>query len=278
MNPYEHTALGKPVAWPRRADAGVLAPIPRAATRADLGLAPHAPLPFHGEDLWGCYELSWLDDRGKPVRALAELRVSAESPQLIESKSLKLYLNGYASECMADADMVRTRIAQDLTVAAGSTVQVALLESAVWGRLRLHAPPGEALDELEIAPAGYGPPQPELLRRAPTGRVHETLHSTLFRSNCPVTGQPDWATVVIDYAGPALDHVALLAYLISYREHAAFHEQCVERIWLDLMQHGGCAALTVFARFTRRGGLDINPLRSSDSAARLPAWQRYAQQ
>lgn len=278
MNPYEPTALGKPVAWPRRVDAAVLVPIPRAAMRADLGLAPHAPLPFHGEDLWGCYELSWLDVHGKPVQALAELRVSAASARLIESKSLKLYLNGYAGERMADADAVRARIAQDLAVAAGDTVHVALLESAVWGRLRLHAAPGEALDELQIAPASYGPPQPQLLRRASAGRVHETLHSTLFRSNCPVTGQPDWATVVVDYAGPALDHAALLAYLVSYREHAAFHEQCVERIWLDLMQHGACVALTVFARFTRRGGLDINPLRSSDAAARLPAWQRYTQQ
>ena len=278
MNLHEHTALGKPAAYPRHIDASVLVPIPRAATRADLGLAPNAPLPFHGEDLWGCYELSWLDDRGKPARALAELRVPADSPQLIESKSLKLYLNGYAGARMADADAARARIAQDLSAAAGSAVQVALLDSAAWARLRLHAPPGDALDELEIAPARYGPPQAELLRRAPAGRVHETLHSALFRSNCPVTGQPDWATVVIDYAGPALDHAALLAYLVGYREHAAFHEQCVERIWLDLMRHGACAALTVHARFTRRGGLDINPLRSTDADARLPAWQRYAQQ
>ncbi|EQD60553.1 7-cyano-7-deazaguanine reductase, partial [mine drainage metagenome] len=141
MNPYEHTALGKPAVYPRHIDASVLAPIPRAAARADLGLAPHAPLPFHGEDLWGCYELSWLDDRGKPVRALAELRVPADSPQLIESKSLKLYLNGYAGARMADADAARARIAQDLSAAAGSAVRVALLDSAVWARLRLHAPP-----------------------------------------------------------------------------------------------------------------------------------------
>jgi len=278
MNPYEPTALGKPVDWPRRVDAAVLTPIPRAAMRAELGLAAHAPPPFHGEDLWGCYELSWLDARGKPVQAMAELRVPAASARLIESKSLKLYLNGYAGERMTDADAVRARIAQDLAVAAGDTVQVALLESAVWGRVRLHSPPGVALDELDIAADCYGPPQPQVLRRAPTGHVHEILHSALFRSNCPVTGQPDWATVVVDYAGPALDHAALLAYLLSYREHAAFHEQCVERIWLDLMRHGACTALTVFARFTRRGGLDINPLRSSDEAARLPAWQRHARQ
>ena len=278
MNPYEHTALGKPAVYPRHIDASVLVPIPRIAARADLGLAPHAPLPFHGEDLWGCYELSWLDDRGKPVRTLAELRVPADSPQLIESKSLKLYLNGYAGARMADADAARARIAQDLSAAAGGAVQVALLDSAVWARLRLHAPPGDTLDELEVAPARHGPPQAELLRHAPARRAHETVYSMLFRSNCPVTGQPDWATVVIDYAGPALDHAALLAYLVSYREHAAFHEQCVERIWLDLMRHGACTALTVHARFTRRGGLDINPLRSTDADARLPAWQRYAQQ
>lgn len=278
MDLYEHTPLGKTAAYPREIDAAILVPITRHAARADLGLSDAAPLPFHGEDVWGCYELSWLDARGKPVQALAELRVPAHSPRLVESKSLKLYLNGYAATRFAASGEVRARIARELSLAAGAEVQIDLRVSAGWSTLRLHAPPGIALDALDIEPASYGPPQPSLLRCIPAEETREVLHSALFRSNCPVTGQPDWATVVVEYAGRPIAHDALLAYLVSYREHAAFHEQCVERIWLDLMRECACRALTVHARFTRRGGLDINPLRSSLPGARLPAWARYPAQ
>lgn len=278
MNLYENTPLGKAAAYPHAVDATIMVAIARHAARGDLGLEEDAPLPFHGEDLWGCYELSWMDIRGKPVQALAELRVPAYSPRLIESKSLKLYLNGYAATRFASADAVRMRLARELSQVAGADVQVELRTSDAWSALQLHAPPGIALDSLDIEPASYGPPQPTLLRCAKGEETREVLHCALFRSNCPVTGQPDWATVVVEYAGRPIVHDALLAYLVSYREHAAFHEQCVERIWLDLMHQCECRELTVHAHFTRRGGLDINPLRSSQALARLPAWARYPSQ
>ncbi len=274
MNPYQHTPLGRPAAYPQRVEPGVLVPIARRAARADLGLDADAPLPFHGEDLWGCYELSWLDAHGKPVRAVAELRVPARSPCLVESKSLKLYLNGYAHERFDSAEAVRARVEGDLARVAGASVALALLPAAAWPALQLRPAPGSSLDALEIAINHYAAPDAGLLRAHGATPLRETLHSALFRSNCPVTGQPDWATVVVDYAGPGIDHAGLLAYLIGFRAHAAFHEQCVERIWLDLLRQCRCAELTVYACFTRRGGLDITPLRSTAPTARLPAWQR----
>lgn len=278
VKPRGHTLLGRPVAYPQRVDAGVLTAIARDAARAGLDLAPDAPLPFQGEDLWTCHELSWLDAHGVPQRAVAELRVPAGSPALIESKSLKLYLGGYAGERCADTDTVCARIAADLSAAAGATVAVALLPAAQWHMLALAEPPGACIDTAAGTLSHYGPPAPALLRTQDGAAVSETLYSTLFRSNCPVTGQPDWATVVVDYRGPRIDHGALLAYLVSYRTHNAFHEQCVERIWLELVRHCGCMQLTVHARFTRRGGLDINPLRSTLAGRRLPAWRRHPEQ
>ena len=273
MIPHENTPLGRSVAYPRRVDSSVLVPIARADSRVGLDVEASA-LPFHGEDLWGCYELSWLDARGKPLRAVAELRVPASSPNLVESKSLKLYLNGYAYERFDSEIDAGSRIVRDLEHAVGAPVGFTLLPSAQWPALQLEAAQGISLDREPLAVDGYGPPAPELLRADPRHQVTETVHSTLFRSNCPVTGQPDWATVVIDYTGRRIDHPTLLAYLISYRDHAGFHEQCVERIWLDLKRHCGCDQLTVHARFTRRGGLDITPLRSDVPGARLSSWRR----
>lgn len=274
---WQHdTLLGRPADWPQTVDARILTAIARAHTRAELNFS--ALPPMLGEDLWGCWELSWLDARGKPVQAVAELRVPAASPALIESKSLKLYLGGYAGTRFESNAAVAARIGADLSAAVGAPVQVALLPAAQWSQLSLQAAPGCCVDTLDLQPGGFGPPRPQCLRIEAGAETRETLHSMLLRSNCPVTGQPDWATLVVDYSGPPIVHATLLDYLLSYRQHSGFHEQCVERIWLDLLRHCHCRKLTVYARYTRRGGLDINPLRSTHAQVSLPAWQRFANQ
>ncbi|QDH68799.1 NADPH-dependent 7-cyano-7-deazaguanine reductase QueF [Marilutibacter alkalisoli] len=249
--------LGRHVDYPRLYDAGLLFPIARSLGRREIGI-DEAALPFVGIDRWHAYELSWLDARGKPRMATATFEVPADSPFLIESKSLKLYLNSFNATRLDDDETVRTRIATDLSAAAGAPVGVAfgLPPMTVEGE-------GECLDALDIDIEHYGPPRAELLS-ADVGRiVDEVLHSDLLKSNCPVTGQPDWATVVIAYRGPKLDRAALLRYLVSFRDHAEFHEQCVERIFTDLLAHAAPQSLSVEARYTRRGGLDINPWRAT---------------
>lgn len=248
--------LGREVAYPGRYDPGLLFPIPRAAGRAALGL-DGAALPFIGLDRWQAYELSWLDGRGKPQVATATLTVPADSPQLIESKSLKLYLNSFNGERFASEAEVRARIEADLGAAAGAAVALAfgLPEMAP-------AASGECIDGLDVAIDRYGPSDPACLS-ASNPDVTETLTSALLKSNCPVTGQPDWADLTLAYSGPRIDREGLLRYLVSFRDHAEFHEQCVERIFRDVLARCAPQALSVEARYTRRGGLDINPWRAT---------------
>ncbi|WP_147653243.1 NADPH-dependent 7-cyano-7-deazaguanine reductase QueF [Vulcaniibacterium gelatinicum] len=248
--------LGRAVAYPRHYDPGLLYPIARSVGRSALAL--DGALPFTGLDRWHAYELSWLDARGKPVTATATFTVPADSPSLIESKSLKLYLNSFNAERFDTADTVRARIAADLSAAAGAEVAVAFGLPPVVE----HAD-GMLLDALEVAVDAYGPPDPSLLRIVDETPVEEVLRSQLLKSNCPVTGQPDWADLRIVWHGPRLDHAGVLRYLVSFRDHAEFHEQCVERIFTDLLRHGRARALSVEARYTRRGGLDINPWRAT---------------
>lgn len=257
----EHSPLGRPSAAPDRYDPGLLCPVARAPQRAALGLSER--LPFHGVDLWNAYELSWLDARGKPRVMLAELRVPADSPNLIESKSLKLYLNGLAQARFDSAEALRAALVGDLSTAAGAGVSVVLVPLAAAEAAGLRALPGQCLDELGIAIDHYGPPRPEFLVADAEPVVEESLVSHLFRSNCPVTGQPDWASVQIAYAGPRIDRAGLLRYLVGYRQQREFHEQCVERIFVDVLARCAPQRLSVYARFTRRGGLDINPWRSN---------------
>ena len=275
MSAPEHSPLGKSTPYADRYDASLLFPIPRAAKRAEIGVG--AALPFHGVDVWNAYELSWLDARGKPVVALAEFRVPATSPNIIESKSFKLYLNGFAQERVESAERLAQTLTRDLAGAAGAAVAVHLSEA----RARSHAVAdlaGESLDTQALDIDCYGPPQADYLTadttRAP---VHETLVSDLLRSNCPVTGQPDWGSVQIAYAGAPIDRAGLLRYLVSFREHSEFHEQCVERIFMDITARCAPQQLSVYARYTRRGGLDINPFRSSEAAA-MPDNPRGARQ
>jgi 7-cyano-7-deazaguanine reductase len=274
----DDSPLGRRVDVPAAPDARVLFTVPRAQSRTEIGLDAQT-LPFIGSDIWNAYELSWLDPRGKPRVAIAELRVPVDSPDLIESKSLKLYLNGYANTRIDNATDLRNAIARDLGRAAGAPVGTALIEPQDFPAQAIAELPGTCLDGQEIEIGDYGPPEPEHLRAdAGARQIEESLTTRLFRSNCPVTGQPDWATVQVRYVGAPIDHAGLLRYLVSFREHCGFHEACVERIFVDLRARCAPRALSVHARFTRRGGLDINPWRATPGHATPPLNVRTARQ
>jgi 7-cyano-7-deazaguanine reductase len=273
MTTPEHSQLGKATVYADRYDPSLLFPIPRAAKRAELGIADS--LPFHGIDIWNAYELSWLDARGKPVVALAEFHVPASSPNIIESKSFKLYLNGYSQTRVACTDELARTLAHDLSAAAGAPVDV-MLSAANAGAHAIGDLDGQSLDTQELAIDDYGPPNAGYLSITEGNLVEETLVSDLLRSNCPVTGQPDWGSLQIRYRGRPIDHAGLLRYIVSFRTHNGFHEQCVEQIYVDLMARCAPESLSVYARYTRRGGLDINPFRSSHPD--LPANFRGARQ
>ncbi len=264
MNSLDDSTLGKTVTYASQYDAGLLFPIPRANKRSELGIT--GVLPFIGVDIWNAFELSWLDARGKPRVALAEFRIPIDSPNLIESKSFKLYLNSYMLTRLPDTDTLRAQIARDLSAAAGAPVTVTLSTPTSKQAALIENLAGELIDDLPIEISHYGPPRPDFLYSNPEAVVEETLVSHLLKSNCPVTGQPDWASVQIHYTGPRLGRDGLLRYLVSFREHSDFHEQCVERIFLDIQRQAGPSRLSVYARYTRRGGLDINPFRST------PGW------
>jgi len=255
--------LGKSVDYDAAYDPKLLCAIPRQPGRDALGL--RGGMPFRGWDIWTAYELSWLDLRGKPLVACAELRIPADSPNIVESKSLKLYLNSLNQHRFADADSVRETIARDLAACLSIVPVVQLQLPSSWGQIQRVESMGECIDDLEVTIEHYHP-APDLLRTRNGEIVTETLFSRLLRSRCPVTGQPDWATLQIDYTGPALDRAALLAYIVSFRLHQDFHEHCVERMFVDLQRVCAPQRLAVYARYLRRGGLDINPFRSSDDA------------
>lgn len=251
--------LGRESAYPEQYDAGLLYPIPRAANRAPLGIEEGA-LPFVGEDEWHAFEVSWLTARGKPIVAVARFRLPADSPRLIESKSWKLYLNGFNQTRFASRNEVQAIMERDLSAAAGAAVSVELfgVDDAELAPRRL---PGECIDDRDIAVDDYTPSAEHLV--VGNEIVEETLYSHLLKSNCPVTGQPDWGSVMIRYRGPRLDRDGLLRYLIGYRQHQDFHEHCVEHIFMDVMEKARPERLLVLARYVRRGGLDISPWRGT---------------
>lgn len=261
MNSPEHSPLGKPTAYPDRYDSSRLFSLPRADKRSEIDVA--GVLPFHGVDIWNAYELSWLDPRGKPRVAMAEFRVPAASPNIIESKSFKLYLNGFAQERIENEQALIDTLLHDLSAAAGAVVQVEL-QAANAAAQQIVDLEGVLLDEQALDIDCYGPPNTDFLDIDNTRQpVQETLVSHLLRSNCPVTGQPDWGSVQIAYRGAPIGHAGLLRYLVSFRNHNEFHEQCVERIFVDITRRCAPQQLSVYARYTRRGGLDINPFRSN---------------
>ena len=285
-NTPEQSQLGKSSAYIDQYDATLLFPIPRAGKRAEIGLAGAAP--FFGADMWTAFELSWLNLRGKPQVALVHFTVPCESLNIVESKSFKLYLNSFNNTRFADADAVKARLRADITEAvwrttAGesvvepATIGVALVAADQFDREPVHELDGLNLDRLDIECTQYTP-APELLTVTPNEQpVSEVFVSNLLKSNCLVTGQPDWGSVQISYSGDQIEQGGLLQYIVSYRNHNEFHEQCVERIFMDIWTRCKPTRLTVYARYTRRGGLDINPFRTSHPQA-LPRNVRTARQ
>ncbi len=260
-DPCTLSPLGQPTEYRATYAPELLYPIPRQLKRDELGIAAGS-LPFVGEDIWNAYEVSWLNMKGKPVVALATFHVPADSPNLIESKSFKLYLNSFNQTAFTDTATVQNTLARDLSAAAGAEILVKIANISGRPQISVGYPTGVLLDDLDIACEHYQP-APELLSTADAPIIEETLYSHLLKSNCLVTGQPDWAMVVIRYRGRPIERTGLLRYIVSFRNHNEFHEQCVERIFCDITRQCAPEALSVYARYTRRGGLDINPFRSS---------------
>ena len=275
-NTPELSLLGKAASYKTDYDASLLFPIPRLAKREEIGIG--AALPFFGVDIWNAYELSWLNCRGKPQVALAKFTIPADSPCIIESKSFKLYLNSFNQTRVDSTDVLQQLLQKDISAAAGAAVQVSLMLPEQFSALTMHEMEGALLDRLDIDIDQYSPAPELLTAQHDEAVVEETLVSHLLKSNCLVTGQPDWGSVQIQYVGPQIDQEGLLRYLIGFRNHNEFHEQCVERIFVDIMQRCKPQKLTVYARYTRRGGLDINPWRSNFSAAGAPDNRRHARQ
>ena len=281
-NNAAQSQLGKSSAYVDQYDPTQLFPISRTTQREAMGIKPGA-LPFFGADLWTAFELSWLNPRGKPQLAIVHFTVPCETPNIIESKSFKLYLNSFNGSKFATADAVRERLRADVAQALwrGSDriegIGVKLIAPDQFDTEPVHELDGLNLDRLDIECTHYQP-APELLTSDTTQlAVTETLASRLLKSNCLVTGQPDWGSVQIRYSGPPIEQAGLLAYIVSFRNHNEFHEPCVERMFTDIWRQCQPTTLAVYARYTRRGGLDINPFRTSWPQT-LPANARTARQ
>jgi len=251
--------LGKKTSYLSTYSPHLLFAIPRITKREEISVP--LPLPFNGFDIWNAYEISWLNKKGKPEVAIGEFIIPCDSPHIIESKSLKLYLNSFNQSVYSSLTEVQSVIKKDLSENCGSPVQVVLYPIAHYNQSVIENFPGKCLDDLDITISKYSP-SPSFLKTREES-VSETLHSHLLKSNCLVTHQPDWASVLISYTGPKIEPEGLLRYIISFRSHDEFHEQCVERIFMDISRECRPTTLSVYARYTRRGGLDINPFRSN---------------
>ena len=256
----DESPLGRQSTYLEQYSPGLLYAIARTGNREALGLGDN--LPFHGTDIWNAWELTWLDSDGLPHVGTAEIRVPASSPNIIESKSLKLYLNSFAMTRCASTSDVAEMIEQDLSDAAGVDVAVQVQRPSETDASTVMRLPGESLDDQQISCDAYEVDS-ALLQANADDVVTESLHSHLLRSLCPVTSQPDTGSVLVTYSGPRIDPAGLLRYIVSYRQHQDFHETCVERIFLDIMERCKAEKLTVYARYQRRGGIDINPFRSN---------------
>ncbi|ATV43739.1 NADPH-dependent 7-cyano-7-deazaguanine reductase QueF [Pectobacterium brasiliense] len=255
--------LGKPTPYHDRYDAALLQPVPRSLNRDPLGIYPDS-LPFHGADIWTLYELSWLNNRGVPQVAVGEMHLNAESLNLIESKSFKLYLNSFNQTAFDSWESVRATLTKDLAHCAQGDVSITLFKLSELEGQPIAGFTGECIDDQDIQIDSYDFNADYLATNeqdAPV--VEETLVSHLLKSNCLITHQPDWGSVQIQYCGKRINREALLRYIVSFRHHNEFHEQCVERIFNDIMRYYQPEKLSVYARYTRRGGLDINPWRSN---------------
>jgi 7-cyano-7-deazaguanine reductase len=272
----QDSPLGKPATYKSEYDASLLFPIAREGKRAELGIA--GTLPFFGIDIWNAYEVSWLNLRGKPQIAILNFTIPADSPNIVESKSFKLYLNSFNQTRLAGLDALLELLRADLSAAVGRPVQVAATMPEDFGRLQMGTLDGLLLDRLDIEVDKYSPDTALLFAAQDEAPVEEALVSHLLKSNCLVTGQPDWGSVQIRYVGPEINQEGLLKYLIGYRNHNEFHEQCVERIFMDILRQCRPQKLAVYARFTRRGGLDINPWRSNFTTGQRPPNGRLPRQ
>ena len=274
--------LGQQSAYPNQYDPSLLFPIARSDNRSSLGLNSQSTPPFFGVDIWNAYELAWLNLKGKPQIALAEFIIPADSPNMIESKSFKLYLNSLNQHCFADFATVKTCLQHDLSQVLGTGLQVRLVQPCEITSNKKIAPieelDGQLLDRLDIEVNSHQSVDLLLLKADHTSApITQTLVSHLLKSNCPVTGQPDWASVQIQYQGRPIDEEGLLHYLIGFRQLGEFHEHCVEKIFCDIKIQCQPEKLSVYARYTRRGGLDINPFRTDFNAA-WPNNIRHARQ
>lgn len=258
--------LGRETDYPQKYAPEVLCPISRRESRATLGLADE--LPFTGVDIWNAWELTWLGPGGLPGVATAEIHVPADSPNIVESKSLKLYLNSFAMSTFASETAVAETIARDLSPCVGAPVKVSVLPVSGTEARQAARLAGINLDSLEVSCTDWEV-NADLLQADPASMVAEDLYSHLLRSLCPVTAQPDIGSLQISYRGPRIDHEGLLRYIVSFREHNDFHEACIERMFVDLLERCSCEDLTVSARYQRRGGIDINPFRSNSGEAPL---------
>ncbi|HEX7634106.1 MAG TPA: NADPH-dependent 7-cyano-7-deazaguanine reductase QueF [Noviherbaspirillum sp.] len=272
----EASPLGKPTAYQTEYAPTLLFPIARQQKREEIGIS--GTLPFFGVDIWNAYELSWLNLRGKPQVAIATFTVPADSPNIIESKSFKLYLNSFNQTRLASADALQDMLRTDLSACFGAPVLVKLTMPDAFSTLQMGELEGLLLDRLDIEVNEYQPNPALLKANHDEAVVEETLVSHLLKSNCLVTGQPDWGSVQIRYVGAQIDQQRLLQYLIGFRNHNEFHEQCVERIFMDILRQCHPQKLAVYARYTRRGGLDINPWRSNFTTGQRPSNLRNARQ
>ena len=267
--------LGQNTEYKSQYDASLLQPVPRRLNREGLGIVEQQPF-NQGADVWTCYELSWLNSNGLPQVAIADVEIDFKSENLIESKSFKLYLNSFNQTKFASIKEVEETIAKDLNQCASGQVSVKIHKLADYTNQPIMNFAGDCIDEQEIQIDSYAFSNQYLENVAEGNTVEETLVSHLLKSNCLITSQPDWGSVQIHYVGKQLNREKLLRYLVSFREHNEFHEQCVERIFTDLIQFAKPEKLTVYARYTRRGGLDINPFRSNFES--IPVNLRMARQ
>ena len=267
--------LGQQTKYAEKYDRTLLQPVPRRLNRDQLNITATQPFTI-GADIWTAYEISWLNPKGVPQVAIADVSIDFRSENLIESKSFKLYLNSFNQTTFADFADVQQTLQRDLQDCAQGEVNVRLNSLADYTAQPIVALSGDCIDAQDIEVRDYAFNAALLNHCTGEHLVEETLVSHLLKSNCLITQQPDWGSLQIHYVGKQINREQLLRYIISFRQHNEFHEQCVERIFCDLMQYAKPEKLTVYARYTRRGGLDINPYRSNFEA--LPQNLRLARQ
>lgn len=274
-NSLKSLKLGQKTEYASQYDRTLLQPVPRALNRDGLGITQKQPFTI-GADIWTAYEISWLNEKGLPQVAIADIYLDYRSQNLIESKSFKLYLNSFNQSKFANSNAVQQTMQRDLSECAQGDVKVRLNPVDVYDSQKIDHLQGDCIDEQDIEITSYEFNADWLKDCVSDEIVEEKLISHLLKSNCLITNQPDWGTLHIHYIGKKINHEKLLRYVVSFRQHNEFHEQCVERIFCDLMYYAKPEKLTVYARYTRRGGLDINPFRSNFE--NLPENLRLARQ